>query len=293
LAKAGSSPAASGIPNPNNRIQKVVNPQGEKPYAGPTGSVRGRVSITGDQAPSLDELVARIPPKCAGARVAYAKLFREGMMRSLADALVAVTEYRGYVPETNPVVQVEARDCAWSTRTVALTFGQRLEVVNRSSDTYVPELQGARMPAQLVAVPHGDPVPLYPGQPGRYVLTDTVKDFMFAEVLVLKYPTHTVTGLDGAYEIRGVPVGKVSVSAFLPTIMQSISKQTVVEPNKASVVDLEIAYDAKKHPPQVPTIRSAVQREQDRRAAQADAGAQTYRPSGAPSPGRSSVGKGP
>ena len=47
----------------------------------------------------------------------------------VADVLVAVTGYSGYLPEKEPHQTVPVRGCAYDTRTIALTFGQTIDVV--------------------------------------------------------------------------------------------------------------------------------------------------------------------
>ena len=47
-----------------------------------------------------------------------------------------------------------------------MTFGQRFEVVNKDTKSYMPRLMGARALAELVLVPGGDAIRLYPEQPG-------------------------------------------------------------------------------------------------------------------------------
>src|SRR5689334_6482304 len=133
---------ASGLPGVTDRVSQVVNPENKPAYAGPTGGVKGVVSATGDQAPVATEHLARIKGACPEGRESYGHVFREGMMRSLADVLVAVTGYDGYVPEKSPKQLVAARGCAFSTRTIALTYGQTIEVLSKDKDTYVPNLIG-------------------------------------------------------------------------------------------------------------------------------------------------------
>ena len=163
----------------------------------------------------MPEAIASIPADCASAKDTYGKLFREGAGRGLADVVVGVTGYAGYVPEESPAQVADASGCAWNARTYVLTFGQSLDVRSRDSRPYVPDLMGAKLKAQLVALPRGDAIHLYPEQPGRYQLTDSMRLFMLADVVVVKFPTHAVTGLDGRYVIPRVPVGKVKVSALL------------------------------------------------------------------------------
>ncbi len=206
-------------------VSAAVNAKGEAPYTGATGTISGIVSATGDPAPDMPEAIASIPADCASAKDTYGKLFREGAGRALSDVVVGVTGYSGYVPEESPGQFADASGCAWNARTYVLTFGQSLDVRSRDSRPYVPDLMGAQLKAQLVALPRGDAIHLYPEHPGRYQLTDSMRLFMLADVLVVKFPTHAVTGLDGRYVIPRVPVGKVKVSALLPAIMSQSEKR--------------------------------------------------------------------
>jgi hypothetical protein len=230
----------------DDAVKAIVNPKGAAPYSGPVGGVRGRVSLAGDAPPELPELAARIPDKCKVARTIYGRLFREGLMRSLGDALVTVTGYDGYLPARDETVRVVGRDCAWDRLTVAMMFGQRLEVSSRGTEPYMPALIGAPTKAMMVAVPRGAPVKLYPPKPGRYTLGDRIHSTMVADVFVLKYPTFDVTGLDGRYEIKGIPAGEVTVTAFLPAIGKTAAQKIQIEPGKTHDLDLEIVFDAKQ-----------------------------------------------
>jgi hypothetical protein len=240
-----AAPVASGLPGAAERVSKVVNPENRPTYTGPTGGVRGVVSATGDAPPAATAHVARIKGACPEARETYAKVFREGMMRSLADVLVAVTGYEGYVPAKDATQTISARGCAYSTRTVALTFGQTLELVSKDSEAYVPNLLGSRMKAQMLALPGGVASSLYPPEPGHYLLTDDIKVFMLADVFVLKYATHDVTSLDGRYEISGIPVGKARISALLPSTGAVVEKDIEIKAGAPLELALELPFDAK------------------------------------------------
>lgn len=243
--KETPAPTPSGALIAPEVVSRVVNPRAEQAYSGPTGTIRGFVRATGDTAPEQPEVLRQIPDGCERAREIYGKLFREGPGRSLADVLVAVTGYKGYVPASAEAVEVQAMGCAFSTRTVAATFGQRIDVVAKDRRAYIPELLGARTGVQLIALPGGAGSALYPRSPGRYVLVDSMRIFATAEVLVLKYATFAVTGLDGTFVIRGVPIGPVTVNAALPATLTSVERKIVVESDKETQLQLELPFDAK------------------------------------------------
>lgn len=242
-----AAPVASGLPGALDQVSKAVNPENVPAYTGPTGSVKGVISATGDAPPLATAYVAKIKGACPDARETYGHVFREGMMRALADVLVAVTGYEGYVPETQPKQIVAARGCAYSTRTVALTFGQTLDIVSKDAEGYVPNLLGSSMKAQLLALPGGAPSTVYPPAPGHYVLTDDIKVFMSADVFVVKYATHDVTSLDGRYEIKGIPVGKARLSAMLPATQQVVEKDIEIKAGQPLELNLELPFDAKAY----------------------------------------------
>ena len=221
-----------------------------KPYAGPTGTLTGVVRIKGAESPRTK---FNYPKECRGAEATYGHLFRKGLDGELADALVAVHGYEGFVPPKDKAISVTIKDCAYSARTVAMTDGQHLEVKNLDGATsYIPHLDGARSAAVLVAVPKGDPVKLYSRGPMRYWLRDQMgRQFMVADVFHFRYSTTSVTGLDGRYRIEGIPVGKVKVSVLVPALnMKTFDKDKEFEIKKGeNTFDLELEFDAKKDVP--------------------------------------------
>jgi hypothetical protein len=242
-----AAPVASGLPGADVAVSKTVNPENEPAYAGPTGAVRGLVTVSGDKAPVASAHLAQIKGSCPEARDTYGHVFREGMMRSLADVLVAVTGYSGYVPAVEPKQTVSARGCAFSTRTVALTFGQALDVVSKDREGYAPNLLGSHMQAQLLALPGGVPSTLYPPQPGHYILTDDIKVFMLADVFVVKFSTYDVTNLDGRYEIKRIPVGKARLNAMLPGTQVGLDKDIEIKAGETLELPLELHFDGKAY----------------------------------------------
>jgi hypothetical protein len=239
-----SGPNWLGIPRPPDDVAKVVNPRAELPYQGKTGTVKGRVTIQGDPPP--DVALPTIPAECGGAQDTYGKAFRVAADGALADALVAVTNYEGYVPAASRAKPVTVAGCAYDRRTYVAAYGQRLEIRNTDGKlSFMPYLDGAAYRAMMIALPGGAPVKAYPLEPGRFVLRDFQgRPFLQADVYVLKYATADTTGLDGRFEIRGVPVGKARIDALLPAIDKADGKELDVVEGE-NVVDLVLTYDAK------------------------------------------------
>lgn len=139
---------------------------------------------------------------------------------------------------------VRGEGCAWDRRTIALTFGQRIGVVAADRRPYVPDLVGQKTVAELFAMPGADPIHIVPARPGQYALQDSMRLYSRADAFVLAYSTHDVTGLDGVYEISGVPAGKVRIGAILPAT-NGVAEQVIeLEAGKTRQVDLVIEYKA-------------------------------------------------
>jgi hypothetical protein len=252
-AALGSSMGAPvGGPFPSASVAAAVNPQHKAPYSGAKGTLRGTIRIDGDP-PSETSL--KFPDHCKqAAAAAYGKIFRVGLDKALADALVAVTRYgdRGFVPAAGESVKIDAKDCVPDRLTYAVTFGQRMEFFNiDSASTYLPYLDGAGTRTIMIAAPHGPPIKLYPAgpSPAHYMLRDQLGSGLVANVFLLNYATHDVTGLDGHYEIKNIPVGKVRVDAMLAVISKSDGKEIeIVEGD--NTLDLTLHFDASKDLPQ-------------------------------------------
>jgi hypothetical protein len=96
----------------------------------------------------------------------------------------------------------------------------------------------------LVAVPDGDPVAVYPTDPGHFVLMDAGFNFMQADVFTLKYSTFDVTDIGGKYSIGRIPPGEVTVTAFLPATMQKVERRLTLKGNTSKRLDFELKFDA-------------------------------------------------
>lgn len=252
MPQASSNPAAAGAsaasgaakgsqPLAPDVIAAQVNPDSLPVYAGPTGSVTGVVRITG--APPPLRTITGAPPECAAeAQTFYGPLFRKGPGGELADAVVTVTGYSGFVPAAAPLVPVLSKGCVFSSRALALTLGQGISVSNENAFMVFPELQGAPKSALLAAMPKGGPVDLYPPKLGLYALIDAGHPFMSAEVYTFLFPTKTVTDVAGRYRIDGIPAGKARLDALWSMEEPSTGQDIEVREGQVLQVDLTLTY---------------------------------------------------
>lgn len=229
-------------------VERSVNPKKLPVYAGPVGSIRGTVKVTGDPPPLVPEMIEKLPAEgCARAHDLQRRVYRQGADRTLGDVLVTVTEYQGFVPAKADSVRVEIKDCAFDARLIAFTFGQRLEIFNLDSQPYMPRLVGTPTFALRVAMPRGGPVPIVAPRPGLYVLSDQTREYVRANVYVLNYPTFDVTGLDGEFEIRGIPVGEAKLTAFASTFGEIVSRPVTIRDGVTEEVQLEIPFSESEY----------------------------------------------
>jgi hypothetical protein len=260
---AATSTSPTAIPSsedplamPVASIEAVVNPEGAPVYSGPTGSIEGTILVKGPDAPDLPNVRATV---CPAAMDTYGKLFRAGParpdgLRPLADAVVAVTGYQGfYIPERERAARVTITpNCAYPTRTIAMTFGQWLEVSNDSKQPFGPYLEYVVEGAVRVAPPQqaGEPVKVYPPRAGYFSMRDRLQPYVHEDIYVLRQPLHAVTDLVGHFRIDGVPIGQMKVNTKLYVIESEASAEVEVRENVVQNVELVLTYAPK--PPAKP-----------------------------------------
>jgi hypothetical protein len=238
---------ATITPLPSASVAEMVNPDRLPAYSGPTGSIEGTVRVTG--AP------AAVTPgdfrKCAEAENTYGHAFREGPNRTLGDAVVAITGYKGfYVPEKNEAKTLTVRGCAYDTRTLTLTIGQRIDVKNVAKEFWTPQLEPAPPGLVMMAIPGGDPIQLMPRKVGYYRVVDHDRRYAVVDTYVFRHSLHTVTAVDGTYRIDGVPVGNVKVNTMHPSIDGAeASKDVEIREHAVARVDLELTNKPPKPAP--------------------------------------------
>ena len=249
---ASSKPWAvtsSTFPVPRASVDLVLNPQGLPEYSGPTGSVEGTITVKGPPAPVQTVDVTQ----CPAALDTYGKLFREGpapspgAARPLGDAVVVVVGYHGFTltDKAESVPLVVQPSCAYATRTIAITYGQRIEVSNKTRALFAPYIDQSSSYAVMVAPPleSGEPVKIYPEKAGHFLLKDQMEPFVREDLYVFRHPLHAVTDTTGHYRIDGIPVGtQLKVGAYHPALDADASAPLDVVSGGVQKVDLTLTY---------------------------------------------------
>jgi len=166
-----------------------------------------------------------------------------------ADTVVIAVGYSGYfIPEKQQAKHVTITpNCAYPTRTITMTFGQRLEISNQSKFPFAPMIESEVSPAVMMAAPleMGDPIRLYPRRPGHSAMGDIMQPYVRQDLYVLRYPLHAVSDLNGHYRIDGVPVGKLAIRALHPTVSSEAQAPVDIATNVVAKVDLTLEYAPK------------------------------------------------
>jgi hypothetical protein len=250
--------------------------------------VEGTVFLTGDEAP---EVQGKNFATCPDAAKTRGKLFRtseEGALgtgadrkRPVADAIVAVTGYSGfYLPEREEAHRLVLEECSEVPRTVVMTFGQRLEIENKSKIIFAPQLMQGTVGALMVATPGAEAVKLYPARPGRYAIDDRLAhDTGTMDLYVLLQSAHGVSDRKGHYRIDGLPLGQLTVNARLAAISVEAAQPFEVKAGVVQHVDLILNYTKAVAPAASASASTSAS------GAGADAGAAASGPNAKTSPG--------
>lgn len=224
-------------------LQRILNPSKATEYTGPTGVVEGTITVKGD--PPAMRTFQTLPKECEVAKAIHAPAYRAGPKNELADVLVGVRTWTGYVRPSREDKVITIKNCSIEPTVIDLSLGQRLMVGNADAMPFMPQT-ATKMAVQRLALKDMSPVPLIFTSPAAYGLTWLAgappgSDVPTATVFVIPNALHTVTNLDGKYRITGIPVGKAHISAS-HLGMDEVGKDVTIEAGKELKVDLVLTY---------------------------------------------------
>ncbi|MDD5544777.1 MAG: carboxypeptidase regulatory-like domain-containing protein [Acidobacteriia bacterium] len=195
-------------------------------------TITGKVSYTGTK-PTPKVIHMDTEPACAAANSGpvYTQELEVNSNNTLKDVFVAVTDgannYTFAVPST--AVTIDQKGCRYHPHVLGLMAGQTLQIENSDHTTHNIHPMPKDNPEWNTSMPQGS-------QPlekkfGRSELLIPVKcnvhPWMKAYIGVTKNPFFAVTGDDGSFEIKGLPPGTYTLTAFQEKLGQQTMQVTV------------------------------------------------------------------
>ncbi len=211
--------------------------------AGPKSSIKGKVAFAG-AAPAAKKLDRASDPFCAKTEaVDQSVVVNEN--KTLANVWVKVVGAPdGEAPKD--AAAISQTNCTYEPRVTGVVAGQKVAIKNGDQTLHnVHTYRGAGTVFNL-AQPPGSPdlkkkmKAAKAGEPSEIKFKCDVHPWMTAFVGVHNNGLHAVTGKDGAFEIKDVPVGKYTIEAWHETFG---SKKIEVEVKADAPAAAEFSYD--------------------------------------------------
>jgi hypothetical protein len=206
------------------------------------GSVKGTVIFEGE-APENPTPKRDADPKCGMDRPDEAVVVTNGKLRDVVVRIKNGTTGTHDAPK-DPVV-LDQHECAYAPRVTAIVAGQKLVVKN--SDATFHNVWGRLAGKDLINKQQGPKAPDLTIDPATAKPDDIVElkcgihPWMHAYVAVNDSPYFAVTGADGKFEIKDLPVGTYTLEAWHPTLGAK-SMQIVIGKAKRGDVTARFSY---------------------------------------------------
>ncbi len=218
---------------------------------GPSGTIEGRISLTGD-APEMPLLRRGSDPACDNGEL-RAETILVDKTGGLANVVVRIKP--GTVPAftpTEPIV-VDQDDCMYRPRVSGGVRGQTVEVQNSDKTTHNVHARhlpmGERKSTETIvnrAQPSGVAMSFELGDEPVAKLGCDYHAWMQGYVVVSDNPYFTVTGPDGHFSLEGAPAGKQTLEVWHEFYGV---KEVEVEVTADESVTFDSSFDAVKDVP--------------------------------------------
>jgi len=200
------------------------------------GSVKGTVLFEGE-APTPAKLERKSDPKCSKGRDDEAIMVTKGKLR---DVMVRIKNGStgSHEPPATPAT-LDQKDCMYTPRVIGFVAGQKLQL--RNSDNTFHNVHGTvtgkdvfnkPMPAKASELTV-DPAAAHAGD--VVALQCDVHPWMKAYAVVNDSPFFAVTGADGVFEIKDLPVGDYTLEAWHPVLGTKTVKISIGKAKRGDV----------------------------------------------------------
>lgn len=207
----------------------------------PTGHIEGTVVLAGERLPEPTHVTNTTDPAVCGERHTLEDLVVSPEGRGVRYAIVAVRDVPAdaIIPPSEPGrVSMNNVDCRFSPHAAVATVGATVEAVNSDPTLHTTHLYG---PANFnISLPReGTRSTRTLERAGTYIVKCDVHGWMQAFIRVDPHPFHAVTGEDGAFRIRDVPVGNYVVEVWHERLG---TRELEVRVEKGATSQLDVAY---------------------------------------------------
>jgi plastocyanin len=208
--------------------------------SGDTGTIRGHVKIIG-KIPVMEDLKRNSDAFCATKHMKDETIIADGK----GDLANAVVHVNGLPPTAPPAEKATLAqdDCMYRPRVQAIVAGQTLDIKNGDPVLHnVHTYKGASTLFNVAQVPGTPNIEKTFSDNGAMLkFKCDVHQWMTGYVWVQNNRYFAVTGKDGDFEIKDVPVGTWEIQAWHERLGDKTAKVTV---QKGKTADVDFTFDA-------------------------------------------------
>ena len=216
--------ACGGAKSPDTNSTNPETSSAGQAYSGPTGTISGVVSYNGTP-PAAKKIDTTADPECGRKSPNLSTddtIVKDGKLANTfvyikegtAEGGKKIGDYAWATPTSE--VQLDQNGCHYAPHVLGIQVGQKLKVTNSDNTQHnihpTPKLNTEWNQTQSAGAPPIEKAftraeTLIPVKCNQH-------PWMKAYIGVLKHPFYSVSGTDGAYQIKGVPPGKYTVVAW-------------------------------------------------------------------------------
>jgi plastocyanin len=196
------------------------------------GAITGKISYTGEKPkPKVIHMDTEAACAAANSGPVYTQDLEVNSNNTLKDVFVWVSDGLGnstFAVPTTPA-QLDQRGCTYHPHVLGVMAGQQLQILNSDNTTHNIHPMPKENPEWNTSMPpKASPLDKKFNRPETMIpVKCNVHPWMKAYVGVVKNPFFSVTGDDGSFEIKGLPPGEYTISAWQEKLGTQTMKVTV------------------------------------------------------------------